>query len=155
MKISELFDSPSSNNWTQEIKSDVEIYKNQFDFNGHTIKVYVERSGLTDAHTADFLKRKEINFPHGLISYSIVFSVDTEMRTLGIFGTSSTKLFGQIISSLKELLSSIPWDVLTFSGDEGSRNKLYLALTQMISNQYNARYTKFDDEFYIYRNEIK
>lgn len=154
MKIFELFDTTAhSTKWNSFNVGKELYYENQFTFNGQEVKIFVKHTSDLDEFVTKELKNKEILFKKPAIVYLIAFSVNGDMSRLGAFGTSSTKLFGQIVNSLTTLLSTMYWDVLTFGGNRGSRNKLYLALSRMISIKYGAKYIQNYDDFYIYRNE--
>jgi hypothetical protein len=69
--------------------------------------------------------------PEGAVGYDIIFKVDGETDVTG--GGEEFAIFSAVLKVLNEYFSEREWDYLQFTGESGSRNRLYQALAQRMT----------------------
>ena len=114
------------------------------------IRITTDRNHY-DLQNAMLVDTSEIN-PQAL-GYSILFSVDGEIIKTGLVGQKSSALLSQTFGRILQWLKTHKWDYITFTGAQGSRNKLYGVIGRQLAREFGAKlHFDFDtSDFVVYK----
>lgn len=156
MKIFELFNGP--------VSSSIKWKKHSFgggitfittspinNINGDQ-KLTVQFTSSNTTVAANAFKVNNIEYDiTNKIGYGSSFSVNGNIHMTGDAGTKATTIFSQVISIMKNFLSTNKWDFIFFNGIEENRTKLYLSLAKILAKQFNATVISNNSYFVIYK----
>jgi hypothetical protein len=126
-ELDEVFKGkPLPGDW-QSIKGGSTHYT-EFEFAGSEVQIAVVKDASYELQT---ILQKQV--PENWVGYEVSFSVDHSISVTGMFDQKSAQLFDLIIRKLKWFFQTHSWDYINFSGDERSRNKLYLRLAKQLA----------------------
>lgn len=150
-QLTELFKEPAQHmKWQGSKHGGYQFWETEFAFMGKKVVV-----GLYEDHnqtSARFVARNtDLDLPPNYKGYSVVFSVNNSTDVTGELGTSSSKLFAQVVAVLKGFLMNHAWDYVLFVGEQGSRDRLYDALSHVLATQIGAQVATYRSDFLIYK----
>lgn len=147
-QLQELFNRPPKElAWKQYPYG---MWETTFDFRGQP--VVVEMNEDVDQSTAKFVFDKlDMSLPEHYRGYEIIFRVDRKTSITGSLGTSSIELLAAIVEAVSGFLGTHKWDFVTFAGEPGSRNRLYMAMSQRLASKVNAQVVSYENDFVVYK----
>lgn len=146
-KVSEVFQAaPQPAQWEQQGHR----YVTEFDFQGEEVHVTAAQDDFYEL--SQIFDQYKLEIPDDYTGFSITFMVNRSMDISQRLGLQSVKLFGQIIARLRAFLQTHAWDFVSFTGEPGSRNKLYLALAHRLAQETKGRMLRVGNKFAVVKN---
>jgi hypothetical protein len=134
---------------------DDNIVQTKFEYAGHEVDIGLEP---VDGSFFDYgpyvAKHHNITIPDDWTGYNITFSVDDSIGITMEFGEKGVQLLGKIVRILRGYLTAHQWDYVTFSGDPGSRNRLYWAMAQRLANEIGGQALQTRNYFTIFKKSL-
>jgi hypothetical protein len=150
MLLAELFDTEypkeTDINWKHRTGLDTAY----FDIRGKSITVELYRD--TKHERANWvLEPTHVKVPADAVGYDIIFDVDGEIEATG--EGEEFAVFSGVLRVLNRYFREREWDYLQFTGEDGSRNRLYQALAQRMTKSQPGveRIAQRGNEFVIAR----
>ena len=146
--IQEIFREPSSQvTWR---KFPYGMWEANFDYQGHN--VVVEMNEYISQDYARFVfYQNDLDMPDHYRGYDIVFRVDKQTDVTGQWGVKSVGLISRVLQVVMSFLENHNWDYVVFSGQHGSRNKLYAAMSEKLAQQFHLKIATSFDDFVVYK----
>lgn len=148
-QLQEIFDQPAAKdiNWR---KYPYGMWETNFNYQG--LNVIVEMNHDVNQDGARFVFHQNyLELPSDYQGWNVIFRVDKQTDVTGKFGVQSVGLMAQVLQVIQSFLKQHPWDYIVFSGQEGSRNKLYQALSERFAQKFNLKLATSFDDFVVYK----
>lgn len=149
-EIQEIFDQPAAKdvNWR---KYPYDCWETNFNYQGYNVVVEMNHD-LNQGHARFVFHQNYLDLPSDYQGWSVVFRVDKQTDVTGKFGIESVGLIARVLQIIQSFLKQHPWDYVVFSGQEGSRNKLYQAISVRFAQKHNLQLTtSLMDDFVVYK----
>ena len=145
--ISELFNLPAINTPWRRYR---DFWETNFAFDGHNVVVEMvsDTGGIRASHVFD---NRDIALPEHSQGYEVIFRVDQKTDVTGALGHRAAQLLARVISVIQGFLQTHAWDYVVFTGESGSRDKLYAAMAHVLSEKNHARTARYGSDFVIYK----
>lgn len=149
--LTEIFQEPAQNvAWKHVQHGDYKFFETEFPFMNKRVVV-----GLHEDHdqtSAKYVSRnRDLDMPSDYQGYVVVFSVNGTTDVTGEIGSAASRLFVKVVSLLRGFLTTHDWDYIIFTGEDGSRDKLYDAMARQLSPQVGAQLATYRSDFLIYK----
>jgi hypothetical protein len=148
-QLQEIFDQPAAKdiNWR---KYPYGMWETNFNYQG--LNVIVEMNHDVNQDGARFVFHQNyLELPSDYQGWNVIFRVDKQTDVTGKFGIQSVGLIARVLQVIQSFLKQHPWDYVVFSGQEGSRNKLYQALSERFAQKFNLKLATSFDDFVVYK----
>jgi hypothetical protein len=154
-QVTEVIDlDPKHMPWTKRGSGEYIFWDTNFRFDNK--RVVVELSPDVRQVGAKYVfNNVDMDLPPDHEGYVIVFRVDRSTDITGEMGTRAPALLSQVVSVLLGFLQTHDWDYLLFTGDPGSRDKLYAALSNRLARQLGAKWAQYRSDFVIYKPHMQ
>lgn len=131
MLLAELFDTeyPRPQDVAWERHRDLDIA--HFDLRGRVISIELYRISGRHVSAIWVLEPTHAEVPADAVGYDIIFKVKGETDITG--GGEEFAIFSGVLRVLNRYFREREWDYLQFTGEGGSRNRLYNALAQRMT----------------------
>ena len=151
--LTELVSMPTAPiEWKQQVYPNARRYVTTFEFGELKvdIRITTDRSRY-DLQNAMLVDTSEIN-PQAM-GYTILFMVNSEIIKTGLLGQKSSTLLAQTFGRILQWLKTHKWDYIVFTGERGSRNKLYGMISRQLAREFGAKlHFDFDtSDFVVYK----
>jgi len=112
------------------------IVSTSFKYEDHRVEIILKLyDAPPEGHIKHVARHHGIDLPDHYTGFNIGFRVDKQVKLTGAFGVSSVQLLGKIVALLRGYLSVRKWDYLVFTGEQGSRNRLYLSMARRLAQE--------------------
>lgn len=148
-QLQEIFNQPAAKdiNWR---KYPYGMWETNFNYQGLNVIVEMDHDWNQDGARFVF-HQNYLELPSDYHGWNVIFRVDKQTAVTGKFGIQSVGLIARVLQVIQSFLKQYPWDYIVFSGQEGSRNKLYQALSERFAQKYNLKLTTSFDDFVVYK----
>lgn len=153
-KLDEIFSEPSKHlSWKSYGTGENVSYHTEFQFLNN--KVTVEMAPDVRQVGAKYVfNKRDLDLPADHKGYLAVFQVNGSSDVTGRLGNHAPKLFAQVVSVMRGFLETHEWDYVLFTGEEGSRDKLYRAISDRLAAQVGAQVLTHGSDFVIHKPQI-
>lgn len=148
-EIQEIFDQPAAKdvNWR---KYPYDMWETNFNYQG--TNVVVEMNSDVNQDQARFVFHQNyLDLPSDYQGWNVIFRVGKQTDVTGKFGTHSVGLIARVLQIIQSFLKQHPWDYVVFSGQQGSRNKLYQAMSVRFAQKHNLELVTSYDDFVVHK----
>lgn len=146
--IQEIFNQPSSHiAWR---KFPYGMWEANFNYQGHNVVVEMNEDKNQD-YARFVFHQNYLDLPEQYTGYNIIFRVDKQTDVSGQWGVQSVGLISRVLQVVVSFLENNNWDYVVFSGQQGSRNKLYAAMSEKLARKYNLKIATSFDDFVVYK----
>lgn len=146
--IQEIFNQPSSHiAWR---KFPYGMWEANFNHQGHNVVVEMNEDKNQD-YARFVFHQNYLDLPEQYTGYNIIFRVDKQTDVSGQWGVQSVGLISRVLQVVVSFLENNNWDYVVFSGQQGSRNKLYAAMSEKLARKYNLKIATSFDDFVVYK----
>ena len=147
-QLSEIFREPSSQvSWRKFPNG---MWETNFDYQGHNVVVEMNEY-MSQDYARFVLYQNDLDMPSHYRGYNIVFRVDKQTDVTGQWGVKSVGLISRVLQVVMSFLENHNWDYVVFSGQHGSRNKLYAAMSEKLARQFHLKIATSFDDFVVYK----
>lgn len=150
-RVDEIFQEPAQQlTWRSYGGGQAQFWETEFSF--YDWPVSIEMHPDVKQTGARFVFRnRDIPLPPEYQGWHVIFRVNNSTDITGKLGNKSVRVLTQVVSVIKGFLQTHDWDYVLFTGEEGSRDKLYQALSQRLADRINAQHIQYRSDFVIYK----
>jgi len=146
--IQEIFREPSSQvTWR---KFPYGMWEANFDYQGHNVVVEMNEC-ISQDYARFVFYQNDLDMPSHYRGYNIVFRVDKQTDVTGQWGVKSVGLISRVLQAVMSFLENHNWEYVVFSGQHGSRNNLYTAMSEKLARQFHLKIATSFDDFVVYK----
>jgi hypothetical protein len=154
-RVDEIFQGPAQQlTWRSYGSGEEQFWETGFRFNNKHVVIEMHPD-VRQVSAKYVFSRNRLTLPSHLKGWVTIFRVDNSTDITGELGTQASKLFAQVVSVIKGFLQTHVWDYVLFTGEEGSRDRLYQALSQRLADQVGAQYVQYRSDFVIYKSHMQ
>lgn len=155
VQLSEIFKEPARHlTWQSYGSGEAQFWETGFRFDNKHVVIEMHPD-VRQVGAKYVFSRNYLDLPTHLKGWVTIFRVDNSTDVTRELGTQASKLFAQVVSVIRGFLQTHAWDYVLFSGEEGSRNRLYQALSQRLADQVGAQYVQYRSDFVIYKHHMQ
>jgi hypothetical protein len=151
-RLDELFTEPALQaEWRSYRMGSGQFWETELRFDDHRVVIEIVEMNPREVQDQFNYVGVDITVPAGVKAYDIIFRVNSETHVTGELGSRSASLLSQVVRVIRGFLERHKWHVITFTGKESSRHKLYDAMSRKISQEYGAQVQSRHNDFVIYK----
>ena len=151
-KLDEIFSEPSRQMpWRSYGLGEETFYETNFRFDDKNVVVEMHPD-IRQISAKYVFSRQDLDLSPNHRGWVTIFRVDGITDITGEIGNRAAKLLAQVVSVIRGFLQKHDWDYVIFTGEEGSRDRLYQALAQRLASQAGAQVAKYRSDFVVYKS---
>jgi hypothetical protein len=155
VQLSEIFKEPARHlTWQSYGSGEAQFWETGFRFDNKHVVIEMHPD-VRQISAKYVFSRNNLELPTHLKGWVTIFRVDNSTDITGGLGTQASKLLVQVVRVIRGFLQTHAWDYVLFSGEEGSRDRLYQDLSQRLADQMGARTLKYRSDFVIYKHHMQ
>lgn len=154
-RVDEIFAEPAQHmNWETHGSGETLTHMTHFKFLNHDVTVEMAPDVRQVGAKYVFGKRDQ-DLPEHHVGYWAGFQVDNTTDLTGKLGVQASKLLAKVVSVMKGFLQTHAWDYVLFTGEEGSRDRLYQAMSAKLAAQVGAQVHTYGSDFVIHKPHMQ
>jgi hypothetical protein len=154
-QVKEVFSEPAQKvAWRSHGSGDAQFWASEFQF--YDWPVVIEMHPDVNQIGARFVfKNTQTHLPQNYQGWHVVFTVNGHTDVTGKLGHHAVNILTTVVSMIRGFLQDHPWDYVVFSGESGSRDKLYQAISRRLATQVGATHIQYRSDFVIYKDHMR
>jgi predicted RNase H-related nuclease YkuK (DUF458 family) len=153
-KVMEIFQEPArAMNWLSYGSGEDKFWQVHFTFDQRQVSVEMHPD-VRQVSGKYVFNRNDENLPPNHKGWIAIFRVDNQTDVTHEMGPRAAPLFSKVVSVIKHFLQTHAWHYVLFTGESGSRNKLYRALAERLAQQAGGRVLHYQSDFVIVRHPV-
>jgi hypothetical protein len=154
-KVTEVIDAtPNPMPWFSLGSGEDTVWETNFRFDNKQVVVELYPDIRQKAVQYVF-NNVDLDLPVDYQGYEIIFRVDHTTNITGELGARAPALLSQVLSVLYGFLQTHDWDYVLFTGEPGSRDKLYASLSDRLARKLDAKWVEYNSDFVIYKTHMQ
>lgn len=150
--LTEIFQEPAQSAvWTPYSSQGYTFWVTKFRFGSDRVEIEAHPD-VHQSYAKYVFRRNNKDLNPQDKGWNVIFKVNASTDVTGAMGPKSATLFGKVVSMLKGFLQQHDWDYVYFSGEEGSRDRLYYSLAQRLADQVNGTMLHTGSDFLIHKS---
>lgn len=153
-RVDEIFAEPATQlKWQSYGSGEAQFWVAEFSFFDWPVTIEMHPD-VNQTGARYVFRNRDISHPPEYTGWHVIFRVNHSTDITGKLGNRSVTVLTQVVSAIKGFLQSHEWDYVLFSGEPGSRDRLYRALADRLANQVDAHVIQYRSDFVIYKQPL-